>query len=574
MASSPPVLDDDSNTSSDSDSSALVSESDDPITQQDASPHDHDSQNVNHVIDGPTHAAKSSSSKSNLGTGTSVTKGAGPSLHTSNERRFRPPVTYNLKELSKKARLPSKSSPQKGLGKDSASGMPALKPLGSEPSPFTYNLKELYEHQITGQSKPTQHNAANPMEKGSRRLAPEVELPKRPLGEENGPEQLAKRPRVGHDVFMPTTLSEPGAFDKEVSRAQRQDSTAGRRQRNTSTAAGDVSNLVEYLRPILRRGGVPDPAGMLRLECFSTLVSLPQQRTIEWNAHHGLPWTYRHKIDITSLLVQITGERPPSPCERCEAGRGKYMGCFVISSAANTGSIYGCANCIYHGKQTFCSLKSWGKKKLRDGATSAPTATIAKDNAETDLGTRGASQQDAATASVHQNPVDKVAQTRPTSLKATPLVTAGILPGTVTMEPWERAPGRIRSVTSDKPESEYYHIRLDHTFNASNWLTLQDIAFSKAYLTSGSEVHPCKEATFRVEVICSGRSCYLQPQTGVTRLCSIAAGKLTVKIEGEEPFVIGPHGMFRITSHSTCLVESEVYDDVVLHITSIKTEDD
>lgn len=63
-------------------------------------------------------------------------------------------------------------------------------------------------------------------------------------------------------------------------------------------------------------------------------------------------------------------------------------------------------------------------------------------------------------------------------------------------------------------------------------------------------------------------------QPGVLRLCSIAAGKLTVKMEHEEPFVIGPHGMFRIGPHSSCFVESDLYDDVVVHITSIKTDED
>lgn len=101
-----------------------------------------------------------------------------------------------------------------------------------------------------------------------------------------------------------------------------------------------------------------------------------------------------------------------------------------------------------------------------------------------------------------------------------------------------------------------------------------DIAFSKSYLAAGHEIQACREAAFRIEVIRSGHNQRFQPQDGVTRLCSIAAGKLTVKMNGEDPFIIGPHGMFRITPRSACLVESEVYEDVVLHIVSIKTEDD
>lgn len=44
-------------------------------------------------------------------------------------------------------------------------------------------------------------------------------------------------------------------------------------------------------------------------------------------------------------------------------------------------------------------------------------------------------------------------------------------------------------------------------------------------------------------------------------------------MDGEDPFVIGPHDTSRIKPRSACLLESEVYDDVVLHITSVETED-
>lgn len=101
--------------------------------------------------------------------------------------------------------------------------------------------------------------------------------------------------------------------------------------------------------------------------------------------------------------------------------------------------------------------------------------------------------------------------------------------------------------------------------------TSLDIAFSKPYLATGHEVQVCREATFRVETIRSGHIHKLKAEDNITRICSIAsAGKLCVKLDGEEPLVIGPHGMFTVRPHSECLVESEIYDDVVLHITSVK----
>lgn len=99
-----------------------------------------------------------------------------------------------------------------------------------------------------------------------------------------------------------------------------------------------------------------------------------------------------------------------------------------------------------------------------------------------------------------------------------------------------------------------------------------DIAFSKSYLASGIEVQVCREAKFKVEVIRSGHIHTFKAVTGVTRICSIAStGKLSVKMDGEDPMVIGPHGMFTVGPDKSCVVESEVYDEVSLHITSVKT---
>ncbi|CAN8104012.1 unnamed protein product [Discula destructiva] len=120
------------------------------------------------------------------------------------------------------------------------------------------------------------------------------------------------------------------------------------------------------------------------------------------------------------------------------------------------------------------------------------------------------------------------------------------------MEKWERAPGRVRSQAPGKTEN---------------------IAFSKAYLANGAEVQVCREASFKVEIVPSGHAYTFKAEDGVTRICSIAsAGKLNVKMDGEPPIVIGPHGMFTVRPRSACLVESEVYDEVALHITSVKTD--
>lgn len=85
------------------------------------------------------------------------------------------------------------------------------------------------------------------------------------------------------------------------------------------------------------------------------------------------------------------------------------------------------------------------------------------------------------------------------------------------------------------------------------------------------DVAVSRDATFRIELIRSGRNHSITAETGITRICSIASGgKLTVRMDGEAAIVIGPHGLFVVRPGSSCVVESEVYDEVALHITSVR----
>ncbi|PSR99223.1 hypothetical protein BD289DRAFT_479604 [Coniella lustricola] len=503
-----------------------------------------------------------------------MAKGTGPGLSLSSRRRHRPSVTYNLKELTYKARSPSKPSlPQKEPGADSV-----ISPLSPRPSrsstatPPVYNLKDLIGQ--TKMSRATQRAARKFMRKWDKDRASHNKTLKRPAQEddqqnypqdqeddEHGDDQQleadlqmhqqqpSKRQKIAQDAHVSATAPPP------------QPATTWLGPATVSGASDNAAKLISYLAPILRNRGVTDPYAILKLDWFKELLTLPQQRTIQWNTT-GRPttWSYRHKIDLSSLLIQITGERPPQPCERCASGCGLYDGCFVISSKINPGTIYGCANCLYNGRQTFCSLKEWGKSRSKLApAAAAPTTTHGVNRASTASHNEVAKENPVTTATPvsiqhRQGAIQQDNQSAYASHQATSLVVTGVSTTSLrTMEPWEKAPGRIRSSASDRPEN---------------------IAFSKSYLASGSGIQVCNEASFKIEVIRSGHSHRMPRQPGIMRLCSIAAGKLTVKMEQEEPFAIGPHGMFRIGPHTSCFVESDLYDDVVVHITSIQTDDD
>jgi hypothetical protein len=52
----------------------------------------------------------------------------------------------------------------------------------------------------------------------------------------------------------------------------------------------------------------------------------------------------------------------------------------------------------------------------------------------------------------------------------------------------------------------------------------------------------------------------------ITRLCSVAAGKVRVKIGEEAEFVVGPHGMFKVKAGVVGSVRNGLYLDAVLHV--------
>jgi hypothetical protein len=76
---------------------------------------------------------------------------------------------------------------------------------------------------------------------------------------------------------------------------------------------------------------------------------------------------------------------------------------------------------------------------------------------------------------------------------------------------------------------------------------------------------------FNVLVLKPGQQNQWEPETGVVRFCSMATGKLTVKMarEGLE-FQVGPNGMFKIRPGAAALVTNRLYVDAVVHITTIR----
>jgi hypothetical protein len=75
----------------------------------------------------------------------------------------------------------------------------------------------------------------------------------------------------------------------------------------------------------------------------------------------------------------------------------------------------------------------------------------------------------------------------------------------------------------------------------------------------------CDDVAFRVDTVLAGQALQLDADANTTRLCSVAAGKVRVRI-GEEPeFVVGPHGLFKVQAGVGCVVRNGLYLDAVVH---------
>ncbi|OHW98348.1 hypothetical protein CSPAE12_03130 [Colletotrichum incanum] len=116
------------------------------------------------------------------------------------------------------------------------------------------------------------------------------------------------------------------------------------------------------------------------------------------------------------------------------------------------------------------------------------------------------------------------------------------------MEDWEVAPGRIRDERGESPTN---------------------VAFSNSYLTTNQAVTVSEDISFNVIVIKPGDSHQWPAEAEKVRICSLATGKLKVKLDNTEPFQMGPNGMFKLKSGMACTVENRLYIDAVVHITTV-----
>ncbi len=68
-----------------------------------------------------------------------------------------------------------------------------------------------------------------------------------------------------------------------------------------------------------------------------------------------------------------------------------------------------------------------------------------------------------------------------------------------------------------------------------------------------------------MDTIRSGTTFRIEPDPIKLRVCSIATGKLIVRVDDEPEFTIGPHGIFKVEHGVACTITNRLYVDGILH---------
>ena len=99
---------------------------------------------------------------------------------------------------------------------------------------------------------------------------------------------------------------------------------------------GDAEAMMKYIRPFLQPQTLEV---ILRSQHVQECLELPKVRDIEWNNERMSRLSFKEVLprDVSSLIIQATGEPAPKPCSYCSNQKGPYIGCIVISQTAPLG---------------------------------------------------------------------------------------------------------------------------------------------------------------------------------------------------------------------------------------------
>lgn len=214
---------------------------------------------------------------------------------------------------------------------------------------------------------------------------------------------------------------------------------------------------------------------------FASLLSTARARDIV--TRPGTRFLADQPKKVRLLIVHMTGEQPPVPCESCSRGRGPFKKCVAVSQKAageTTDGLVCCTNCA--------SKRNLQRECNVDELLSQPAVGQIEPQRKQQKRHPAPESRDQALPSVNSN-----------------------------------------------------GIKLDNRF------------------------------TFAVYALPLDGSLDLGADPLGLRVCSLTAGKLLVEVEGNAPFLIGPHGVFKLAPGVSAEVSNASEVDAVLHVATVKT---
>ncbi|PNY28986.1 Uncharacterized protein TCAP_01098, partial [Tolypocladium capitatum] len=346
---------------------------------------------------------------------------------------------------------------------------------------------------------------------------------------------------------------------------------------DTSRPVQGTDDVIAYLHSFLSKTQTVSYRPDIRfMERLPRLRSLP----VDWIKHHQS--SYLPIASYASALAYLTGDEVTGAdaCKQkiCSTSRLSDV-CIALPSSLPAyarkefSKLSTCVGCHYYSnlyrQRNSCDWA--GDERSRSGSADkgkAASPAVVPSNAATP--TTAGAREDVAMgeatppADANVRPQTPASMREPRNKRLAPALPSGVGPAPKVakvsagsmgwredadldeMEPWEFAPGRLTDDTGS-----------------------ENVAFSGAYLTNAQPVTVFQDVGINVIVVKPGGSNRWPMETDKLRICTVAAGKIKVKV-AEKPFRIGPNGAFVVQPRQTCLVENKCYFDATIHCVTVK----
>jgi large exoprotein involved in heme utilization and adhesion len=121
------------------------------------------------------------------------------------------------------------------------------------------------------------------------------------------------------------------------------------------------------------------------------------------------------------------------------------------------------------------------------------------------------------------------------------------------LEDWELGVGRVINIVASNANSDISDEEED------------DIAFSASYLDKHDSGITFGSVNFTIMRLRGGASQNWESANSILYICSVASGKVNVKIDGKD-FTIGANGIWRVRQGEQCTVTNRFYGEAVIHV--------